>query len=106
MKYYFYFGYHNPSSWNEFRIDPDFDFESTGVILIEAENEDDALLWGRTIAFWYLNKLHKNNDYAWRSENYANWVEEENKSTFDEAVLNIKAGYFPNYVDLKRHLKD
>ncbi len=108
MKYYFLFGYHGIDAWPQAKIDLDFDYESTGVIRIAAEDEQAARDWGIHIAHWYLERLHpSDSDYSWSESNYAVGIETENQELdADHELVEIRAGEYPDFDKLRVYLRD
>lgn len=76
--YYFLFGYHRPDVWGEIQHDKSSDFESIGVLAINAAAEGAALQWGKHLAAWYVSRLyvdHPSLTYNWPPDEHAYWIE-------------------------------
>ncbi len=106
MLYTFFFGYHDPDDWRLFQEYPDFDCESTGILVIEAPTEEAAYTWGLTVATWYAGRLHgQGTTYSWSENDYAAWaVEGEDEAPQD--TTRVKHGVLPDFGTLRRSLND
>ncbi len=108
MLVYFWFGYHGIEAWEQARIDPGFDCESTGVLRIVSDNERAALDWGITVARWYTARLHSGeSDYSWLESDYAVWTSTEaQEAELDCEPIKIEVGEYPSFKHLRRWLRD
>lgn len=104
----FGFGYHGPDGWKAVRVDPEFDSESTGVLLIEAESAADARDWGMAVARWYTRAIHpQDSNYSWSPDEYAVWVEEPQQSDEPTAgLLLVTQGAYPDLKAMRESLRD
>lgn len=108
MDIYFQFGYHGLDAWPLVESDPDFDCESTGILRIVADSEEEALEWGIKVARWYLSCLHGGESgYDWSSDDYAVWIEKE-ALDFDagEEIVQVSVGEYPDFECLRKYLND
>lgn len=108
MVYFFQFGYHGPDGWDAVKDDPDFDFESTGMLKVLAKSEDEATSWGINVAKWYTDKIHSaDTGYTWSEHLYAIWLTKECPPDEDESKIQvIKVGQYPNFDALKEFQND
>jgi len=85
----FNFGYHGPDAYPAVSEDPDFDFESTGAVIISANSEAEAVEWGLVIARWYTSAIHLRTQpaYSWSEANYAVFVERIEETERDTTGL-------------------
>lgn len=108
MIYYFQFGYHSPEDWKVVGVDPEFDCESTGIVGIHAENEEEARRWGIEIAKWYTATLHGDGAaYSWTEDGYATALDAFLAADERAAeVPRVRVGSFPEFVVMRAYLSD
>ena len=108
MIIYFQFGYHGLDAWPLVESDPDFDCESTGILRVVADSEEDALRWGIKVAGWYLSCLHgAESRYNWSSDDYAVWTEKDvTEFDDDETIVQVDVGEYPSFEALRSYLND
>jgi len=103
--YYFLFSYHRPGVWEEIQHDQSFDFESIGVLAINAPNEAAALEWGKHLAAWYVSKLYLDYPeltYNWPPDDCAYWVETSMPEGCENRVKALGEIQFNSYPDFDK----
>lgn len=92
--------------------DTGFDLDSTGVIPIQAENDEVALEWGMHVAKWYIDQLYLEFPeliYNWSPVEYACWIESSVPKGCEDCVEEvgiIQARSYPEFSRLKQAMQD
>ena len=99
-KYLFTFGYETPiqaKNNNQYGLDD----EDSLNVFIKAENELQALEWGREIAEDYVRKLYQDPAISWKAQGFSHWIE-KNLEKYGQKALSkiptVKTGEYPKWV--------
>lgn len=108
----FIFGFEGPAE-HRTNESAGTDFESSWSFLVEAENADAALSWGRQLAEEFVGRLFEQagiNGYSWASGNFAHWISDDPAeiagARSDTAILAVRDGELPDFSSGLRHWKD
>lgn len=97
-KYLYYFGYQDQE---EFEFN---DGEGSTGVFIQAENEKQALQWGREISEAFMKYIHRNDTLSWKAIGYAHWVEKNYYESDWSHCLDffqvVKVGVFPQFYEM------
>lgn len=102
-EYLYVFGYEDPID-RKVNSDVNTDYESSEVIRIIADDEQEALMWGREISERFIQYLFKDNEISWKNDGFASWIE----SNPNEYLCNqldtfplVTVGQYPDFEALE-----
>ena len=95
MPFYQYgFGFESPRQFHNNAVHGWDDEDSQGV-LIEAEDEAEALAWGQEISERFIKLLFSDESMSWKQHGYANGIEPMTESWPGRQT--VAAGSFPDF---------
>jgi len=93
MKRFLYrFGFEGPVEWEENQRHG-WDGESSDAFWVIADNQEEALAWGREVSEAMVHEFFKRSGWeekvipSWKEAGYANWVEDPPSPEFTNDLL-------------------
>ena len=102
-EYLYVFGYEDPID-RQSNSDVHTDFETSEVIRILAEDEQQALEWGREISERFIQYLFKDNQISWKNDRFASWIENNPDEYLCKQLDSfpiVKTGQYPDFEALE-----
>lgn len=72
-----------------------WDDEDSQAVLINAEDEASALLWGTEISEQFVKLLFRDERISWRDQQFAHWIGAAAQQCVDQQEVSI--GVFPDF---------
>lgn len=102
-EFLYIFGYEDPID-RKVNSEVNTDYESSEVIRILAEDEQEALAWGREISEKFIQYLFKDSQISWKNDGFASWIEnnpDEYLCKQLESFPIVKVGRYPDFEALE-----
>ena len=100
-RFLYIFGFQTPLQRNNSLAQDDEDSEA---IWITAESDQAALDWGREISERFVGLLFNDSSVSWKRDEFAHWLEDENKARSSSDTPAVRTGEFPDFDQwLRRH---
>jgi hypothetical protein len=98
-RYLYVFGYEDPFDRRS-NSEHGTDFESSSLVWIIADNEEQALNWGYEISEWFVKLLHEDINISWKKDGFAAWIEYRTEELLQAKlaeILEVQCGAYPNF---------
>jgi hypothetical protein len=107
-EYLYIFGYEDPSE-RQANSERGTDYESSEAIRIIAENQAEALDWGKEISESFIQYLFGNDQISWKNERFAAWIEinpDHYLRDHWETLPRVNVGEYPDFQALVKQAEN